>query len=314
LAPGFGHVPAAARPFFTGSLDLYPEFLHPLREFDPSLSMLRGLIEILGQGPPRSEGTSSKQLSTEDVSQLEPSLSAPMGGLLHARDGAIDNVRLVGALRLAVTSHPGVRWITGNPAEGVGAPNGVASVTLVDGERIEARHVVIAAGAWSPRIRGLPRPLPVAPLKGQMLALGATLLHHPVMGEDIYLVPREHEMVVGATTEQAGFDTSTTPAAIVALRAAAVRLCPGLVSAPILRVWAGIRPATPDLLPIIGPDPEAPWLLYACGHSKNGILLAPATARAIAALAEDKHPEWDLRPFSIMRFASSRQSNSHNPS
>ena len=115
------------------------------------------------------------------------------------------------------------------------------------------------------------------------------------------------------STEQAGFDTTTTPGAIAALRAAAVRLCPVLASAPVLREWAGIRPATPDMLPIIGGDADLPWLLYACGHSKNGILLAPATARAIVALVQDNRPEWDLAPFSISRFDSSEQPVFHNP-
>ena len=303
LAPTIGSVAEAARPFFLGSLDHYPTFLESLREFDPALSMLHGLIEVVSQGPARPQSASFTRLSADDVSRLEPSLSAPFGALLHARDGAIDNVRLIRALRGAVTSHPSIRLIVANPAEMVVATDRGVSIRLVGGTRIEARHVVIAAGAWSPQIRGLPRPLPVVPLKGQMLALGAGPLSHAVMGDGAYLVPREHEIVVGSTSEDAGFDTSTTPEAIDRLRAAAASICPLLAAAPLVRAWAGIRPATPDMLPIIGPDPEVPRLLYACGHSRNGILLAPATARAIAALAQDKQPEWDLAAFSISRFA-----------
>jgi glycine/D-amino acid oxidase-like deaminating enzyme len=302
LAPTVGRLSRAVRPFFMGSLDRYPEFLESLREFDSGLSMVQGVIEISGGAPANPLAGSSTTLSTEDVSRLEPELSAPTGGFLHPRDGAIDNVRLVRSLRLAVTSHPGVRLITGGPAESVAARDGAGSVTLVDGTQIVARHVVIAAGAWSPHIRGLPRPLPVSPLKGQMLALGATSLRHGVMGDDVYLVPREHEIVVGATTEHAGFDSGTTPQAIGALQAAAVSLCPALASAPLLRAWAGIRPATPDMLPILGPDPDSPWLLYACGHSKNGILLAPATASAITSLIQGTPPDWGLTPFAISRF------------
>jgi glycine oxidase len=313
LAPAVGHLEPKVRPFFVGSLDLYPEFLDPLRAFDPSLSLLRGLIEILGENPERSAGVPSKTLSPDDVRTLEPSVSAPRGALLHIRDAAIDNVRLVAALRRAIARQQRVRLVTVGPADAVGAPGGIAAVFLRNGERIEARRVVIAAGAWSAQLRGLPRPLPVSPLKGQMLALSSTVLHHPVMGDDVYLVPREGEIVVGATTEQAGFDVSTTPSAIGGLRAAAANLCPALAAAQLIREWAGSRPATPDMLPILGPDPDAPWLLYACGHSKNGILLAPATARVMASLSQDKPPEWDLEPFSIMRFDSSRRSNLHNP-
>jgi glycine oxidase len=102
--------------------------------------------------------------------------------------------------------------------------------------------------------------------------------------------------------EHAGFDASTSDEAVAALRRAAVTLCPALGAAPVIRRWAGIRPATPDLLPIIGPDPKNPSLLYACGHSRNGILLAPETAVAIAALAQDRQPNLDLSGFSITRF------------
>jgi glycine oxidase len=147
----------------------------------------------------------------------------------------------------------------------------------------------------------------VSPLKGQMLAVEATGLRHAVMGPDVYLVPREREIVVGATSEHTGFDTTTTADAINGLRAAAERLYPGLWSAKLLRAWAGIRPATPDMLPIIGNDPDAPQILYACGHSKNGILLAPATAKSIAALAQGADPGWDLSAFSVSRFATPQE-------
>jgi glycine oxidase len=116
-------------------------------------------------------------------------------------------------------------------------------------------------------------------------------------------VAREREIVVGATSEHAGFDTTTNPGAIDGLLASAISLYPGLSTAKLVRAWAGIRPATPDMLPILGSDPAAPRILYACGHSKNGILLAPATARAIAALAQGRAPEWDLDAFSISRFS-----------
>jgi glycine oxidase len=302
LAPTIGRLSRTAAPFYLASLDRYPDLLESLREFDPGLSILHGLIEVVSENPIRPLGTSSKSLSTDDVARIEPSLSAPSGALLHERDGAIDNVRLVGALRRAVTAHPRIRLIAANPAEAVATDGRGAVVFLASGARVETRRVVLAAGAWSSRIRGLPRPLPVSPLKGQMLALDATCLRHAVMGDDVYLVPREREIAVGATTEDAGFDTATTSEAIDRLRAAAASICPELDGARVVRAWAGIRPATPDMLPILGPDPDAPWLLYACGHSKNGILLAPATAVAIAAMAQDKQPEWDLAAFSISRF------------
>ena len=302
LAPTIGVQPTAARPMFIASLELYPAFLQSLREFDSGLSMLRGLIEIFDEPPTQSRDASSPVLRPAELMELEPLLSAPFGGLLHARDGAIDNVRLVGALRAAAMSHPNVRYFTDAPAVAIATTGRSVAVSLVDGSRVEAGHIVIAAGAWSPFIGGLPRRLPVSPLKGQMLALEAIGLRHAVMGQEVYLVPREHEIVVGATSEHAGFDITTTPDGIDGLRRAAESLLPGLSAAKLVRTWAGIRPATPDMLPLIGPDPAAPSVLYACGHSKNGILLAPATARAIADLAEGARPEWDLAAFSVSRF------------
>jgi glycine/D-amino acid oxidase-like deaminating enzyme len=162
--------------------------------------------------------------------------------------------------------------------------------------------VVLAAGAWAPGIPGLPRPLPVSPLKGQMLAVGSTALRHPVMSNDVYVVPRGDELAIGATAERAGFDVSTNADAIETLRQAAIAICPAIESATVTRIWAGIRPATPDMLPIIGADPADSRLIYACGHSKNGILLAPATAVAIAALARGEKPAANLEPFALSRF------------
>jgi glycine oxidase len=149
---------------------------------------------------------------------------------------------------------------------------------------------------------GLPRPLPVRPLKGQMIALGATVLSRSVMGDDVYLIPRGNETLVGATVEEAGFDVSVTSDAVASLRASAVALYPELADARVTRSWAGIRPATPDMMPILGADPDLPALIYACGHSKNGVLLTPATSVAVAALCLDRPTPTSIAPFSIERF------------
>ena len=177
------------------------------------------------------------------------------------------------------------------------------TVHTANGLRFVASKVVLAAGAWSTPIVGLPRPLPVTPLKGQMVAVAATPVSFPVMSDHVYLVPRQNETVIGATAERAGFDTSVTTDAINELRRSAAMLCPSLEHAPTTRAWAGLRPATPDMLPIIGPDPDQTALLYACGHSRNGILLAPQTAVTIARLAQDEQPQIAIDSFSIERFS-----------
>ncbi|MBK5188439.1 MAG: FAD-dependent oxidoreductase, partial [Gemmatimonadaceae bacterium] len=109
--------------------------------------------------------------------------------------------------------------------------------------------------------------------------------------------------VVGATMEEVGFDSRTTPEGLASLTAIARRISPASASARLVSHWAGLRPVTPDRLPILGRDPEFPHLVYACGHGRNGILLAPITGDAIGALAVGAPSPHDLSPFSIARFA-----------
>lgn len=303
LAPSIGHRQPEIRAFFRHSLDLYPAFLAPLREFDTDLSVSAGLLEILPSPAALTDlGADSTPLKAAEVRHRAPALAAPFGAVLHSRDGAIDSTRLLSALRQAVFRDDTIRRYDGAAHIGIGGSP--ALVRTRDGTTVRANRVVLAAGAWSPLIDGLPRAIPVRPLKGQMLALDSgDVIPQPVMSDHIYLVPRGPDLVVGATSEDAGFDTSTTDAAIASLHAAATGLCPSLAGARITRRWAGLRPATPDLLPILGTDQNYPALIYACGHSRNGILLAPATAQAVRRLVE--HPgatDTALAPFSVARF------------
>ena len=296
LAPSVGSLPPRIAEFFAASLAAYPSYLARLQSVDPELQLITGLIEI---GAGSSAGTS---LSSEQIAELEPSLRAPHGGALYQADAAIEIGRLLAALRRVVSAHPSIQVIASDPAVRVGLAEVNPGISLRSGQRISVAYVVLAAGAWAPAIEGLPRPLPVFPLKGQMLALESESLRHPVMGENVYLVPRAGEIAIGATVERVGFDLSTDDAAIHQLRAAATRLMPSLAGAREARRWAGLRPATPDMLPILGPDSERPRLLYACGHSKNGILLAPATAACLATLASGGTPPLDVSPFALDRF------------
>jgi glycine oxidase len=303
LAPSIGQLSGSVAAFFNASLDLYPQLVDALREFDPELRLLSGLIEVwTSESRESTLPSGATRLGPADLAALEPNVDATFGGVLHARDGAVDNVRLVATLRAAVRGEANVRNISSDPVTRIDVDVDRAAVTLQSGARLSAANLILAAGAWSQLIEGLPRALPISPLKGQMLAVEARALRHPVMGDDVYLVPRGGEISVGATVEDVGFDLSTTPEAIESLRRAAVRLVPSLGQASVSRRWAGLRPATPDRLPIIGPDPERRRLIYACGHAKNGILLAPATANAVAALVQGVAPAWELAPFSINRF------------
>ena len=290
----------AVRRFYLASLARYPAFVEPLKELDPGLKLVEGLLEILEAPAPTP--APDGWIAPSEVRALEPVVAAPHGAIVHPKDASVDNERLVRALRTAVEGQRDVVVTADDPVAEVDISAANAVVKTTAGKRIKGGTIVLAAGAWSASIRGLPRSLPVRPLKGQMLAFRSTELRHPVMAEDIYLVPRERETLAGATVEEAGFDTSVSAEAIEGLRRAAVAVAPVLDAAPIIRTWAGVRPATPDLLPIIGPDPDVPNLLYACGHSKNGILLAPQTAVTVAELAQGKQSEFDLEAFSISRF------------
>lgn len=301
LSPSLGPLPPIVEAFFQASLAAYPAFVERLREFDPALRLVDGLLQL---GDQSQTAPGAERLSAAELARVEPALAGLPGALLHPRDGAVDNVRLVAALRAAVGVEPRVTMREDRVVSLERGPRRCAALTAT-GARMDADVVVIAAGAWAPQIEGLPRRLPVEPLKGQMLALDASPLRHAVYGESVYLVPRISETVVGATTERAGFDLTTSYAVIDELRDAAVGLCPGLADARVSRAWAGLRPATPDMLPILGRDADDPRVIYACGHSKNGILLAPATADVIASLALGGDAGLDLAPFAITRFQGS---------
>jgi glycine oxidase len=122
-------------------------------------------------------------------------------------------------------------------------------------------------------------------------------------GRDGYIVPRAGRTIAGSTMEAAGFDARTTDDAIAALRAMARAVCPPLDAAREVGRWSGLRPITPDLRPIIGRDPDRPGVIYACGHSRNGVLLAPLTGDCVAALVAGAEPAHDLTPFAAARFA-----------
>ena len=304
LAPSIGQRDSDVRSFFRYSLELFPAFLEPLRRFDPELEMLHGLLETVPSRPATLD-TDSRWLSSDELHRTEPAIAAPNGAVLHTRDGAVDSTKLVAALRRAVTRNPRITLASNDGVARLDVSTEPARLITRAGSSVRANSLVLAAGAWSPQIGGLPRRVPVSPLKGQIIAFDAPdLLRHPVSADHVYLVPRGHEVVVGATSEDAGFDATTSEDGERTLYAAATRVCPSLSGARVTRQWAGLRPATADMLPILGEDPESPALIYACGHSRNGILLAPATALAVRAFIERAAP---LHPsigrFSIARFA-----------
>ncbi len=237
------------------------------------------------------EGIRAESLSREDLRKVVPGISESFDtALLVHDDFRVDNRRLVDALLVSLR-RAGVRVRVGARVEGAVISEGrIVGLTLESGERIEGGSVILAAGAWSAGVRGLPRPPEVHPVRGQMLALVPSVAPSTrvLESEDIYLVPREDgRLLVGATVEEVGFDDANTAGGIHRLLSGAIDLIPRLESARVGEIWAGLRPGTADELPIIGPDPEVEGLIHATGHFRNGILLAPLTARIVADLVED---------------------------
>src|SRR2546428_664678 len=171
--------------------------------------------------------------------------------------------------------------------------------------KIKAEPVIIAAGAWSPRIEHLPRRLPVEPVRGQMAAapwpadMPRTVLYY----DHGYVLARSGEAIFGSTMERVGYDGGVTQAGIAEIGAAARRLLPHLPAVP-TRTWAGLRPLTPDGRPIVGPDPDVRGLWYATGHGRNGVLLAGLTGEIIASLVATGESEIEIASLAPERFTS----------
>jgi glycine oxidase len=222
-----------------------------------------------------------------------------------AADHWVNNQRLVVAYAQAAVN-AGVVLRAGAAVTRVEVELGHARGVVVEGELCEADAVVLAAGAWTGELIGsFGGRLPMEPKRGQMLALAhvPAVLGHCVHGDDVYLVPRPSgELLVGATVERVGFQRAVTAEGVAGLLDAAIELCPALGTLPITRTWCGFRPWVPDSLPVLGPWPDVEGLWVATAHYRNGILLAPATARLMTAWITTGRPDRDVEEFGAARF------------
>ncbi|HEX8386580.1 MAG TPA: glycine oxidase ThiO [Rubricoccaceae bacterium] len=269
-----------------------------------SLAALRRLFAFQQQ-----QGVAVEWLSGEAAREAEPLLSPRVpGAVFSPADHQVDNRALAGALVAAVRAAGGeVR--EGAAVEAVEPDADRPAVRLAGGERLEARAVVLAAGAWSRNVGGLV-PVPVRPVKGQMLSLqmtGTSALSVTVRGPRAYLVPKpDGRLVVGATSEDVGDNTAVTAGGLYRLLEGAVAVVPGVEEMDVVETWAGLRPASRDHAPILGRT-AAPGVLAATGHYRHGVLLAPVTADEVAAetlavLAGTAETRPLLAPFSPKRF------------
>jgi glycine oxidase len=252
-------------------------------------------------------------ISAAETRRREPHLAGKLAGAVFSpQDHQVDNRKLATALAIAARA-AGASINEHTPVASISSQGRrVDGVVLADGRKHAAGTVVLAAGAWSRGIassipdlpaRSLP---PVRPIKGQMLALrmdpAAPLINHVIWAPGIYLVPRrDGRLIAGATVEEKGFDTTITAGGLLTLLEAAWRAVPAIEELPIDEMWVGHRPGSRDDAPILGPGP-LDGLIYATGHHRNGILLAPVTADAIARLVLDGTLDPAIRPFGIERF------------
>ncbi len=255
----------------------------------------------------RAVGLTGEILSCDDARRVHRAVSADIHSWLWLpHEAQVDTQRLAVALADAVQA-AGVTLVRGLEVTALDSEGGrVTGVRLSDGRGMDAPIVVIAAGAWSRRIGGLPRDLPVRPVRGQILRL---LPVEPLPWTLVcdhdgrYLVPRvNNNILVGSTMEDAGYDDRVTEDGRELLASAAASLIPALEETRIVESWAGLRPLSADGRPVLGPDPDVDGLFYATGHGRNGILFAPLTGRAVAELVLTGTTDVRWEAFGIERF------------
>jgi glycine oxidase len=250
----------------------------------------------------RQHGHLSDWLDADEVRARWSWLGPTAGALWAAREGALDPGKLVLAL-LADAERLGATLIhdtiTGIDQRG----DRIVGAIGRDG-RYSAGEVILAAGAWSGAVEGAPRPLAVAPVRGQMAAFPwpAGAARAIVYGHGSYVLARNDEAITGSTMEYAGFRPETTPAGLARIFAGVTALCPTLTPAAVKRTWAGLRPVSADGLPIIGAEPRLAGLWYATGHGRNGILLAGVTGLVVRQLLAGESTVEDIDAFSPARF------------
>jgi glycine oxidase len=251
-------------------------------------------------------GLKLERLDARALRDAEPALGGDVrAGLLIPGDHQVD-ARLLGEAVAQAAARTGVRVCPGRGASRVVVEHGRVTGVETDDGIVAAPQVVVAAGAWSAEIDGggLP-PGSIRPVRGQIVELDprAPALRRVVFSSIGYLVLKPRgRLLAGSTMEEAGFVKEVTVGGVRGILDAARRIVPDLAAAPITDLWSGLRPATADAKPVLGPGP-VPGLTYATGHGRKGVLHAPLTAAVIADVVTGAAPRVDLAPFSYERLA-----------
>jgi glycine oxidase len=311
-------------PISMASVQRYPEFIARVEELsgikvgyrkEGALDVFlddekqNEITQILEQH--RSAGLQAEALSGQQACELEPALTAEIrAAVLRPYEASLDN-RLFTEATLEAARRKGVEIHAGNGAKALLTDGRVCRGLHLRTGDVEGRLTIIAAGCFSAGIEGAAAYAPVTPAKGQMVALrcDAVKLRRDLWNGHLYLVPRtDGRIIAGATIEYEGFDRHVTAAGMKKILTGAIALVPGLQKARVEETWAGLRPDTPDHLPILGlTDQEG--LLIATGHFRSGILLTPITAHLIREWVTTEKVSVDWAAFSPMRFQEARQTD-----
>jgi glycine oxidase len=308
-------------PFGRASLSLYPQFVAEIEEITGHDVGLQkdGAVEVLFSADAerqlstlvalhRGLGLATEPLPLDEAQKLEPALGREAcAAAWLPYEGSVDpQILTTNVLEAAKSS--GVEVIPNAHVAGVVAEGGRCTGVNANGEIFRAAHVVLAAGASCAKIQGVKPPVPVRPIRGQMICMSGDLRMRRVLrSEHGYVVPRaarpgSQSIVAGSTLEDAGFEKRVTPAGLDQICSAAIELAPGLAGAEVVRTWCGLRPDTPDHLPLLGPS-ELPGLTIATGHYRNGILLAPITAKLVREWITEQRVSMDWQALSPLRFS-----------
>jgi len=309
-------------PFAKASLAMYPEFIELVEELSGIQTGYRanGTVEALFSRHAREElntivalhrglGLKAEAISAQEARDLEPDLSEETeAAVLRPDEASVDN-RLLASALIEAANRSGAEIHAGKAVAAIWREGSECRGALVRGEQISAKHTIVAAGSFSARIAGVQEYAPVRPAKGQMVSLrcDSARIQRVLWSERIYVVPRKDGRILcGATVENAGFDKTVTASGIHANLDAAIELAPILARARVEDTWAGLRPDSPDHLPIIGPT-DVGGLLIATGHFRSGVLLTPITAKLIGEFIAEKTPSVAWEKFSPMRFQAAKE-------
>jgi glycine oxidase ThiO len=304
LAPEAEQIPAGAMlDLCVASRALYPAWVEKIEAISgvDTGYWHCGILAPRYTNPAQSEDW----LDDQSIHQHQSGLSeAVRGGYYYPNDGQVDNRSLIRSLLIASQSL-GIKFCDGVEVTNIHRSHGRVTQLETSQGNMSAQHYILATGAWSHRLL----PIPVVPRKGQMLSVLVPAkyrdnlpLQQVLFGEEIYIVPRrDGKIIIGATSEDVGFELANTLKGVKQLIVNAVRLFPPLKDFPLHETWWGFRPATPDEMPILG-ESSAANLTLATGHYRNGILLTPITAKLIADLVWHQQADNLLSSFSWQRF------------